>query len=240
MKPKQWLTFVEGAALEHGYARHALVSWLNGVDLEIAKWKLEEEYSPLLSITPVPDWRNPLESRDLSKPNLYDFLDHQEKANDFISRAISKVGEPELNANHWRTYTAALMNQDVSHYALTLVFLNQVRYMASMLHCTRNKIHGENYEPRLKALEELERFMAVFDTERNYYIDLKLSGDVSRNSVDLTNNDLIRHADIVMYGYANGFPRLIEEFQPECSSLLPWVLGESSEIDLSSFSFDQV
>ena len=240
LKPNEWLSFVEGAVLEHGYARQSLNSWMNGVDILVGSWGLEEKYSPLLSVPSK--WSHDHRDYNPTPPetNLYDFFNHQEKANDFISQAISRIGEPKLLVNHWRTYTAALMNQEVMHATLTLVFLYQVRFMASGIYCSRNKIDGRTFEPRLKAIEGVERFMEIFYDERSFYASLRSGNDIWGNRVDLTDGDLIRHFDLVMYERVNTFPRLAEKIQADCSSLLPWVLGESTEIDLSSFSFDPV
>ena len=240
LAPKVWLPFVEGAALEHGYARQSLGSWMSGVDVVMGSWGLEEKYSPLLSL-PSKWSRDGLNyNPNPSETNLHDFFNHQEKANDFVSQAIEKVGKPKLLANHWRTYTAALMNQDVTHYALILIFLYRVRYMASTLYCSRHDIDGRTFEPRLKALERMDRFIEVFDEERYFYAGLRVGNDVWSNGLDLTDSELIRHFDLVMYERIKTFPMLVEKIQGECSSLLPWVLGESTEMDLSSFNFEQV
>ena len=233
LKPSEWLPYVEGAAREHHHAQRAVESWMNGVaDVGSRKWK--EDYNPGLSAPRNRNWNNPLAVRDESKPNLYDFFDNQEKANNFVSQAIAKVGKPKMHVNHWRTYTAALMNQDVSHLALNLAFLSWVRTMASQIHCNRNGIHGGTYEPYLKSLEAIDHYMGVFDDTERFHRNLVIN-DIYSNNVDLTDGDAKKHVDLVLYERVNRFPILFEKMLAECSSLLPFIVGESAEMDISSF-----
>ena len=235
LKPSEWLPFVEGAALAHYHAQRAVESWMNGVAMvDTRKWN--EDYNPGLTSPRNRNWNNPLAVRDESKPSLYDFFDNQEKANNFVSQAIAKVGKPKMHVNHWRTYTAALMNQDVSHLALNLAFLSWVRTMASEIHCDRNQIHGGTYEPYVKSLEAIDHYMGVFDDTERFHRTL-LIGDIYNNNVDLTEGDAKRHVDLVLHQQVSNFSVITEKVLDECSSLLPWVSGESTEMDISSFNF---
>jgi len=235
LKPSEWLPFVEGAALEHRYAEHALESWMIGVwTVDKSKWN--QDYSPQLSVPRHVGWMNTLPGGDESKPNLYDFFNYQGKADNFVSQAIGKAGKPKLHVNHWRTYTAALMNQDVVHLALNLVFLQWVRSMASLIHCDQNNIHSATYAPYQKTLRAIEHYKEVFADENKFYDSLRFGRDIKNNNIDLTESTLIRHFDLDMHDRVKRFPLIVEKLQEECSSLLPWISGESSDMDISSFS----
>ena len=235
LRPSEWSHFVEGAALSHYHAQRAVESWMNGVALLDTR-KSNENYSPSLSAPRNRNWNNPLAARDESKPNLYDFFDQMEKANNFVSQAIARVGNPKMHVNYWRTYTAALMNQDVSHLALNLVFLHWVRNMASLIHCDRNQIHGGTYEPYVTSLKAIDNYMSVFDATERFHRSL-LIGDIYENNLNLTEGDAKRHVDLVLYERVNQFPIIVEKLQQECRSLLPWIVGDSTEVNISSFRF---
>ena len=236
LEPKQWWPFVEAAALEHDLAERAVESWMNGVSM-VGSLSWQEDYNPGLSAPRNRNWNNPLASRDESKPSLYDFIVHQENATNLVSQAIAKIGNPRMHVNHWRTYTAALMNQDVCHFALQLAFLYWVRIMGSEIYCDQNRIHGGTYKPYLESLEAIDRYTEVFNEEKDFHLSLRFGSDITNNRIDLTDSDLIRHVDLVMYERVNRYPIIIQKLQQECNSLLPFVAGESSEMDISSFSF---
>ena len=59
--------------------------------------------------------------------------------------------------------------------------------------------------------------------------------DIYSNNVDLTDGDAKKHVDLVLYERVNRFPIFFEKMLAECSSLLPFIVGESAEMDISSF-----
>lgn len=236
LEPNQWWPFVEAAAREHSLAERAVESWMNGVAMfRPSSWK--EDYNPGLSSPRNRQWNSLTATRDESKPSLYDFVAHQDNAANLVAQAIAKTGKPKMHVNHWRTYTAALMNQDVCHLALHLTFLHWVRIMGIEIYCDRNNIHGGTYKPYQESLNAIEHYMEVFQEESSFHLDLRFGKDVSNNHIDLTESDLIVHVDLIMYERVNLYPVIIEKLQRECSSLLPFVAGESLEMDISSFSF---
>jgi len=226
LEQDEWLSFVKSAHSEHALARQSLDTWINEVDLLIVSRKLEEDYNPSLG---TPLWLT----------NLKYFFTHLEKAKHLMNNAISRVGMPKLHVNHVRTYTAFSMNEDVSHWALTLVFLLKVRDIASRIYCSRNDIDEKTFEPSLRAAKGNSVYLAVFDARVEFYSVLLSGNDVASKNKDLSEGDLIRRVDELQV-IAESLPRLIDKFLTESSSFLPWILGESPEIDLSSFNYDQV
>jgi hypothetical protein len=222
--PLGWVDFVKQTQSKNMQAYDFIRLWCDSVDYKI-------ESGTLLT-----DYKSEFPEGMTVQGNIGNFLELLEAAKQELDRGFRSYGFPKMKLGRFDAFSIAVINQEVFHESIINLYLHKLLEVGAWIHCANHELEPTTFEPYISAKESVQVFKTGIEFEKKQYLDLFYGNDLILGPRDTSEVEILKWAE-QSFGMVAPYRKIAKKKEPIISSLMPWVLGEASTPDLSTFDF---